>query len=194
MTPISLPRHRLAVAAPLLGLMLALAACSSSGGPTTSSTSSTGTPAASQSGGSGSSGGAMVTTASSSQYGTILVDAAGDTLYLLTGDSPTKSICASSSFVSVWPPFTTSGAPRAGSGVTGSKLGTIVRSDGSMQVTYGGHPLYRFSGDSQGGQVNGEGVTNFGGTWYVLDASGSAVTHAMTSSSTTSSGGGSGNY
>jgi predicted lipoprotein with Yx(FWY)xxD motif len=184
MTPTSLPRPRLAVAGPLLGVAIALAACSSSGSSTTTSS-------ASASGASGS-GGATVAT-SSSQYGTILVNSAGDTLYMLSGDSATKSIC-SASCVSVWPPLTTSGTPKAGSGIDGSKLGTLMRSDGTTQVTYNGHPLYTFSGDSGSGQVHGEGITSFGGTWYVLGAGGSPVTHSGSSGTTTTSGGGYGGY
>ncbi len=184
MTPTSLPRHRLAVAAPLLGVALAMAACSSSGSTTTTTSSGA-------SGGSGA-GGATVATASS-KYGTILVNSAGDTLYMLSADSATKSIC-SASCVSIWPPLTTSGTPKAGSGVDGSKLGTLMRSDGTMQATYNGHPLYTFSGDNGSGQVNGEGITSFGGTWYVLGASGSPVTHSGSSGTTTTSGGGYGGY
>jgi hypothetical protein len=81
----------------------------------------------------------------------------------------------------------------AGSGVQASLLGTVTRSDGSKQVTYGGHPLYMFSGDSAAGQVNGEGITSFGGTWYALDASGQPV-KAMVSSTTSTTHGGGGYY
>jgi predicted lipoprotein with Yx(FWY)xxD motif len=186
MRPTPPPRRRiLAVAVALSGTALALAACGSSGAPTTSST---GTP----SGSTGSGGTTVATT--SSQYGTILVNGTGRTLYALSGDSSTKSICGSSC-VAVWPPLTTSGAPRAGSGVDGSKLGTLMRSDGTTQVSYDGHPLYTFSGDSGSGQVHGEGITSFGGTWYVVDAAGSPVVHAGSAgTTTTTSGGGYGGY
>ena len=176
-------RHTL-VAVPVVAVALGLAACSSSSSPATGSP---GTPAG------GASGGTTVATASSGQYGTILVNSSGATLYMLTADSSTTSAC-SGSCVSIWAPLTTTGSPAAGSGADGSKLGTISRSDGSKQVTYNGHPLYTFSGDSGSGQVHGEGINSFGGTWYVLDAAGSSVTHAVTSSSSTSSGGGGGGY
>src|SRR6266581_1418974 len=51
-------------------------------------------------------------------------------------------------------------------------LGTTKRKDGSMQVTYEGHPVYTFSGDEAPGEANGQ---EFDGTWFVLDESGTAV-------------------
>jgi predicted lipoprotein with Yx(FWY)xxD motif len=169
-----------------LGAMgLVLAACSSSSSPQSSGTTSTSPGAA---GG----GGAMVSTAQSAHYGTVLVSSSGRTLYMLTADSASASSCGSSC-APIWPPLTTTGAPVAGSGVQASLLGTVTRSDGSKQVTYGGHPLYMFSGDSAAGQVNGEGITSFGGTWYALDASGQPV-KAMVSSTTSTTHGGGGYY
>lgn len=158
---------------------LALAACSSS--PATSSTSSTTSAAAS---------GASATTVDSSSpssYGTILVTSTGRTLYTLSADTPTTSACTGSC-PTVWPPLTTTAAPGAGTGVQASMLGTITRSDGTKQVTYGGHPLYTYSSDSAAGQVGGEGITSFGGTWYVLGASGQPVKSAVSSTTTTSGG------
>lgn len=162
-----------------VGLAVALGACSSS--PAAGSSSST--TAAPSSG-----TGASVSSAASSKYGTILVDSSGRTLYMLSGDSSTASICTAPC-AAVWPPLTTTGSPQAGTGVKASLLGTITRSDGSKQVTYGGHPLYTFSHDSAAGQVNGEGINNFGGTWYVLGTSGQPVTSASSSTSTTAAGG-----
>jgi hypothetical protein len=80
----------------------------------------------------------------------------------------------------------------AGDGLQAGLLGTITRSDGSKQVTYGGHPLYMFSGDSGSGQVNGEGITSFGGTWYVLATSGQPVKSALSGSTSTTAGSGGG--
>lgn len=167
---------------------LALAACSSS--PSASSSSSTSTSSANSSSTTSSStgNGNTVQTTSSSKYGTILVTSSGRTLYLLSADSPTSSAC-NGTCVSIWPPLTTTGTPRAGTGVKASLLGTITRSDGSKQVTYDGHPLYTYAGDSAAGQTNGEGIVSFGGTWDVLDVAGKAVTSAASSSSTTTSSG-----
>jgi predicted lipoprotein with Yx(FWY)xxD motif len=66
--------------------------------------------------------------------------------------------------------------PKAGSGVKASLLGTIKRGDGSTQVTYNKHPLYYYSGDSQPGQHNGQGVDAFGAAWFVVTPAGGAVT------------------
>jgi hypothetical protein len=60
-----------------------------------------------------------------------------------------------------------------------SMLGTISRSDGTKQVTYAGHPLYFYAGDSAAGQTNGQGINSFGGIWGVVSASsGQLVLHS----------------
>ncbi|MHB8448919.1 MAG: COG4315 family predicted lipoprotein [Mycobacteriales bacterium] len=69
----------------------------------------------------------------------------------------------------------TSGAPRAGGAAKASLLGTSRRTDGTVQVTYNGHPLYYYSGDSHAGQTNGEGINSFGGYWYVVSPNGQAI-------------------
>jgi predicted lipoprotein with Yx(FWY)xxD motif len=165
-----------------------MAACGSSPSRSTAASSSTSSTSASST----SSTGTKVDSATSAEYGTILVDASGKTLYMLTADSSTSSVCKSSC-VTLWPPLTTTAGAKAGSGVKGALLGTITRSDGSKQVTYNGHPLYTFSGDSSAGQTNGEKIASFGGIWYVLDTSGKPVT-AASSSTTSSSSSGSGGY
>lgn len=177
-----------AVVTGLGALGLLLAACSSSATPQASSGQSSSTTS---SGG----GGATVTSAQSSKYGVVLESSAGRTLYMLTADTSTSSAC-DASCAQIWTPLATTGAPMAGSGVQASMLATITRSDGSKQVTYGGHPLYTFSGDSGSGQVNGEGITSFGGTWYVLATSGQPVKSAVAGSTSTTagSGGGGGGY
>jgi predicted lipoprotein with Yx(FWY)xxD motif len=152
-------------------LGLALGACGS--GPSHASSSTTRRAS-----------GTLVASASTS-YGTILVTSTGMTLYMNTGDSPTTSVCTGSC-LAVWPPLTTIGRPRAGPGVEARLLGTLTRSGGSEQVTYNGHPLYTFAHDIAPGQVNGEGIVHFGGTWYVLDAAGQPVTQAVSSTTSTS--------
>src|SRR5216684_679793 len=74
-----------------------------------------------------------------------------------------------------WPPVLTSGAPVPGTGVNGSLLGTTARADGTTQVTYGGHPLYRFISDKKAGDATGQGVTAFGAPWYVVSPSGALI-------------------
>ena len=110
----------------------------------------------------------------SSKLGKILVDGAGRTLYLWEADTGKASTC-DGACASAWPPLTTTGKPMAGPGVSASKLGTIERSDGTSEVTYNGHPLYRFSGDSAPGQTNGQGSNGFGAAWYVLAPAGNAI-------------------
>jgi predicted lipoprotein with Yx(FWY)xxD motif len=112
-----------------------------------------------------------VSTADTS-LGTVLVDSQGRTLYLFKADTGTKSAC-SGACASAWPPLRVSAKPTAGVGATASKLGTTQRSDGQPQVTYNGHPLYTYTGDSKPGDVNGQGLTAFGAAWFALSPSGS---------------------
>jgi predicted lipoprotein with Yx(FWY)xxD motif len=114
--------------------------------------------------------------------GKVLVDSQGRTLYLFEKDSGTKSAC-SGACATAWPPLRSSGKPTVGTGATASSLGTTPRSDGDPQVTYNGHPLYGYQGDSNAGDTNGQGITAFGGAWYVLSPSGDAITTASTSTS-----------
>jgi len=106
--------------------------------------------------------------------GGVLVDASGKTLYLFAADTGTTSTC-SGSCVQNWPPLTTMGTPQASGGVSQPLLGTTTRGDGSMQVTYNGHPLYGFIADSAPGMANGENLNAFGARWEVVNAAGAAV-------------------
>lgn len=124
-------------------------------------------------GGSSGSGGSSVAL-ESSKLGKILVDAKGRTLYLFEADKGTMSACGGAC-ATVWPPLTTTGTPKAGTGVSASKLGTAKRDDGSTGVTYNGHPLYTYAGDSAPGQTNGEGIDGFGAEWYVLSGAGNKI-------------------
>lgn len=107
--------------------------------------------------------------------GQVLVDGNGMTIYLFEKDKGTTSMC-DSSCAKFWPPVTTSGAPKAGSGVTAAKLGTTKRADGTTEVTYNGHPLYLYAGDKSVGDVTGQGLNAFGALWYVLSPTGQAIT------------------
>ncbi len=108
------------------------------------------------------------------QLGKILVDSKGRTLYLFTKDSTKKSAC-SGMCATFWPPLKAGGNPTAGRGARASLVGTIKRSDGTSQVTYHGHPLYRFLKDTKRGAINGEGVTAFGGSWFAVSPAGNRV-------------------
>ena len=74
-----------------------------------------------------------------------------------------------------WPPVTTTGTPKASGAVKASLLGTTKRADGSSEVTYAGHPLYTFAGDTQAGQTNGQGSNGFGAPWWVVTPAGKAL-------------------
>jgi predicted lipoprotein with Yx(FWY)xxD motif len=118
--------------------------------------------------------GVATITAASSKLGMVLVDGSGRTLYLFEKDQPNQSTC-SGACAAAWPVDHSSGPPKAGSGVKASLLGTINRSDNSTQVTYNGHPLYYYSGDSQAGQQNGQGLNAFGAAWFVVAPAGGKV-------------------
>jgi predicted lipoprotein with Yx(FWY)xxD motif len=99
---------------------------------------------------------------------TVLANSKGLTLYWFAPDTATRSACYGSCAV-YWPPVT--GPATAGPGVTG-KLATIKRSDGSVQATYDGHPLYTYVGDSAAGQAHGNNLNLNGGLWHEETASG----------------------
>jgi predicted lipoprotein with Yx(FWY)xxD motif len=111
----------------------------------------------------------------SNKLGKILVNGSAQTLYLFEKDKNGKSAC-SGQCAKFWPPLLTKGKPVAGSGVKASLLGTTKRSDGTTQVTYNKHPLYRFLNDkNKPGNTKGEGVDAFGAEWYVLGANGKKI-------------------
>ena len=116
---------------------------------------------------------ATVATAPSG-LGRILVDSRGHTLYLFEKDQHGSSACAGLC-TTYWPPVLTKGKPVAIKGAKRSLLGSIRRADGTRQVTYAGHPVYFFSGDTKRGQTNGEGLTDFGAGWYVLSPAGKKI-------------------
>ena len=111
--------------------------------------------------------------------GPVLADSGGRTLYLFEGDRPNVSTLSAAGR-SIWPPFTSAAKPAAMGGATAALIGTIT---GSGQVTYNGHPLYYYVGDSQSGQTTGQGLNQFGARWYVLSPAGGAITSAGTSTS-----------
>ncbi len=106
---------------------------------------------------------------SDSSLGEILTSADGMTLYLFTTDSADASTCNAGCDTS-WPPLTD--AVVAGEGLDDGDFTTITRDDGTTQVVYLGHPLYFFVGDSEPGDVTGQGV---GGNWFAVTASGDAA-------------------
>jgi predicted lipoprotein with Yx(FWY)xxD motif len=116
-----------------------------------------------------------------SSLGRIIVDSHSRTLYLWAHDTHHKSTCYGAC-AAYWPPLTTRGKPRAIAGARKALLGTTKRRDGRLQVTYHGHPLYRFAGDTKPGQTSGEGLTDFGGRWDPVSAAGLPVRKRPTDS------------
>ena len=111
-----------------------------------------------------------------SKFGQILVDSHGRTLYDFVADKTSKSTCYGAC-ASLWPPLTVTGTPKAGPQIRGSLLGTTKRTDGSTEVTYNGHPLYYYAGDTKPGDTTGQDINQFGALWYVLTRNGTEVTH-----------------
>ena len=171
-----------------VGAAVLVAACGSSGSSSTGAAAS-GTPAgaSSSSGGASASGGTVIKTASSSG-GTFLVSGSGKAVYLWVKDTGDMSNC-SGACAGAWPPVTTTGSATASGGAKASDLGTITRSDGTKQVTYDGHPLYYFSGDSGPGTAAGQGSDSFGAKWWLVAPTGSDVTTSVSSFTAAASGG-----
>lgn len=172
--------------------------------PTTAGTMPAGTmPAGTMPAGTAAEGGsASVQTASVAGIGTVLVDGSGRTLYLFEPDQRSRPTCTGAC-ASIWPAL--AGPATAGTGIEASLLATVSGANG-RQVTYGGWPLYTFSGDSGPGQAHGQGEHTFGGYWYAVTPTGmaamagSAVAAPSTSAPTTAApagggyGGGYGGY
>jgi predicted lipoprotein with Yx(FWY)xxD motif len=112
----------------------------------------------------------------------IVVDAHGRTLYALHPETTHHLLCKSNECFKAWPPLTVRSRKTkltSGFGVHGH-LGILRRSNGTLQVTLGGLPLYHFSGDSAKGQADGENIHSFGGTWHVISsATGAPLEPAM---------------
>jgi predicted lipoprotein with Yx(FWY)xxD motif len=179
------------LAAPVLGLGVALiAACGSSSPPASSPAHS---PAANAAAGAHASTVTIMTRSTSK--GTVLTNAQGKTLYWFAIDTPTTSKC-SGTCASYWPPVL--GKPVAAAGTSLPKgFGTITRSNGQIQATYDGHPLYTYSADSSAGMVSGNGLTLSGGLWWAMTPTGATLSASSSSGSggsSGSSGGGSGGY
>src|SRR4051794_36658545 len=115
----------------------------------------------------------------STSLGRVLVDSHKRTLYMLTADGRNSSSC-SGQCAANWPPAAAPAHPRLATALNKDKFKVIKRGDGSRQLAFAGHPLYRFAGDSKPGDVKGEGINAFGGFWYVLSKSGAAVKSAGT--------------
>jgi predicted lipoprotein with Yx(FWY)xxD motif len=117
----------------------------------------------------------------------VVTDSAGFTLYWFAIDTPKKSNC-NGACVGFWPPVAASAKVTNMTSLPG-KFGKITRADGSKQLTYDGHPLYTFKGDSSAGQDNGNGKNLSGGLWWALTPSGAKLAAAKPKASSSSGGG-----
>ena len=162
----------LSLAALAVAGAMVLAACGGAG--TSSSSGSAAGYGAPTAGSAGGSGAASVVGTKTGSLGTFLVDGKGRALYLWEADHGSTSTCTGAC-AQAWPPLTITGPPKASGAVRGSLLGTTKRADGSREVTYAGHPLYLFAGDSRAGQTTGEGSNGFGAPWWVVTPAGKAL-------------------
>ena len=160
----------IARAGALAAALLTVAACGSGGGyggGSTATKSSSGTKSSSTS----------VTPGlkvASTSLGKVVVDGRGMTVYLLTSDKPGKSLC-SASCLSVWPAVPAVAGKAKPAGIT-APIGSTADTSGKQMATVGGWPLYTFAQDQAPGDVNGQGIKSFGGTWWAVSPSGKAVT------------------
>ena len=156
-------RLRILLALTAAAAVAALAACSSSATSSTrggGGSSSSSSPAAAAAG--------SLKTATIGGV-TVLTNSKGFTLYSFAPDTPTTSHC-NGACAQNWPPVK---GPVSAAGITGT-FGTITRSDGSVQATFDGHPLYAFAGDTAPGQAKGNGLNVAGGLWHEVTTSGTA--------------------
>jgi predicted lipoprotein with Yx(FWY)xxD motif len=178
--------RRLAELAAVTAVALSAVAIAACGSGSSSKTTTTGTSVPTASSGQSSTGASSATVdLAKSSLGPILIDAQGRTLYIWQADKGTKSTCTGAC-ASAWPPLVTTSKPTAGSGVASSLLGVTRRTNGTEQVTYNGHPLYLFAGDTASHQTNGQGSNGFGAPWYVLSPQGDPLTGPTASTGTSS--------
>jgi len=179
---LSRPTVRLGLAFAAAGLV-ATACGGSSGGSTASvATTPTTTTTAAPAG----SGTTVALIAHDGAIGTYLTTSDGMSVYVFAKDTGMASTCSGSCAV-YWPPVTGASAQVSG-GLNSSMTGTTTRSDGTKQITYGGHPLYTYVGDKKAGDTNGEGLNLSGGKWWLVGPDGKPLTGSSSSSSSSSSG------
>jgi predicted lipoprotein with Yx(FWY)xxD motif len=161
-------------AVPTVALALGSAAALAAFGGNSSGAIASARPTAATKAASAAASSAVSLKAGSSRYGKVLFDGAGRVVYTFARDRGKASACYGGC-AAAWPPFTVKRAPKAGAGVRGNLVGTTRRRDGSLQVTYDGHPLYYFTGDKRPGQITCQNVSNFGGLWLVISPIGKPV-------------------
>lgn len=144
---------------------------SSGGGEAEKTTSNASNEESSESAAAGATTVAVVKVTNTPDLGKVIVDSEGMTLYDFHKDKGTTSACYGEC-AEFWPPLLTKGQPKAMGGSQASLLGTTKRKDGTVQVTYNGHPVYGFAEDKKPGETNGNDFKAFGAQWYALEPNG----------------------
>jgi predicted lipoprotein with Yx(FWY)xxD motif len=175
-----------AMTAPIGAAALIATACTSASHTTSPASSSSAT-------GPASSASSVTVKTQTGPLGSYLADGSGRALYLFASDTRSTSSC-SGACAAAWPPLTAKGSVSAIDGASTGDIATISRPDGTKQVTYAGHPLYYFAGDSGAGQTNGQGVDGFGALWWLLAPSGQKITTTADSAAPSTSNGYNGGY
>ena len=155
------------------GLALIAAGCGSAGTTSAGSGAGYGAPAAAATSAAAAPARADTVAARHTSLGDVLVDAQGRTLYLFEKDKGMTSAC-SGACASIWPPVTAT-KTLAGAGLSATKLSVAKQPGGASDVTYAGHPLYTYVGDTKPGDTKGQGLNQFGAEWYVLSPSGKTI-------------------
>lgn len=173
------------------GAILIIAACGNSSAPGNAGAPST-TPQATATAPASTSapaqaGSSVVISTRSTKIGTVLTNAQGHTLYWFASDTPTKSTC-DGTCASYWPPVLGTASAAAGTSLP-KGFGTITRSNGQVQATYDGHPLYTYAADTSAGMTSGNGSKLSGALWWAMTPSGAKPAAATASSSPSSAGG-----
>ena len=167
-------RRRMWVAVPIaMGALALTAACTPYGTSTAASTAAAPTSLPP---------GTIVAPAATG-LGTILVNGAGRTVYDFANDTAGMSTCTGACS-QTWSPVAAPDVPVTSLPGVPASVGSTQRSDGTQQLTVGGHPIYTFAGDTAPGQTNGQGITLNGGLWTVLSPKGAPVAAGSESSET----------
>ena len=116
------------------------------------------------------SGAAARVSVRSSEYGKAVFGPSGKVVYAFGADRGSTSHCYGVC-ANAWPPLLTTAAPLAGSGVEAKLLGTTKRKDGTLQVTYNGHPLYYYAADKVG-KIMCQHANMHGGLWLIVKPNG----------------------
>ena len=128
----------------------------------------------------GPAGEATLNVSETPDFGSILVNGDGLSLYVFMQDAQGAGVSSCTGDCAVeWPPLVSLGSPVAGTGVDAAMLSTITRDDGTLQVTYNGRPIYLFEEDAAPGDTNGQGLEEFGGLWFLVSPAGESIEQSI---------------